>query len=290
MKLADAHCHLQDPRIGAALPELLAQTRAFGVTQWIVNATREADWPAVSALAESVPGVRAAFGLHPWWLQERTPGWQKRLVEILRTRPNASIGETGLDLWMPSADLEDQKEVLRDHLGIARMLERPVSIHCLRAWPQLLELMKETAPAARGFLLHSYSGPAEMIGAWTDLGAFFSFSPAFLNPKKAGIQEMFRNQIPLNRILIETDAPDMAPPANLARAEIPQHPPHAADGGLPIKHLNHPGNLILCAEAISAFRNIPQPEVAQILMQNFHTLFGEIKKSTPETFKLPPAA
>lgn len=287
MMLADAHCHLQDPRIHGALPGLLDQARALGIREWIVNATREADWTAVSALAASIPGVRAAFGLHPWWQRERTPGWRERLVEILTKNPDASVGETGLDLWMPCADIEDQKTLLREHLEISRMMGRPVSIHCLRAWHDLLEMMKGEAPMPKGFLLHSYAGPAYMVDEWSRLGAFFSFSPAFLSSKKKAIREIFRKKIPLNRILVETDAPDMAPPGNLARFEIPRHSADAQPRNASLKRLNHPANLRLCFEAIAADRGLSEQEAADTLMANFRTLFGEDKKTTRETLQPP---
>ena len=288
MMLADAHCHLQDPRIRAALPSLLDQARAQGVRSWIVNATRETDWPEVSVLANSIPGVRAAFGLHPWWQTERTHGWRERLVEILIKHPDASVGETGLDLWMPSADIEDQKAVLRDHLEVCRIVGRPVSIHCLKAWSDLLAVMKSEAPIPRGFLLHSYAGPAVMIDEWVELGAFFSFSPYFLSPKKATVREMFRSRIPLKRILVETDAPDMAPPLNLSRFEITEHRSDSHGAAPPLKRLNHPANLILCVEAIAADRGMTDQAAGKTLMANFRTLFGAAKKTTRETLQPPP--
>lgn len=287
MMLADAHCHLQDPRIQTVLPELLAQARAVEVQGWIVNATREADWPAVSLLADSITGVRAAFGLHPWWQSERTPGWRERLVEILMKHPNASVGETGLDLWMPSANLKDQKAVLHEHLEVSRMMGRPVSIHCLRAWPDLLAMMKCEAPIPKGFLLHSYAGPAAMIDEWTELGAFFSFSPAFLSPKKAEVRDMFRNRIPLHRILVETDAPDMAPPSSLRSFEFPHDAIDAQSSPPPLKRLNHPANLLLCVESIAADRGLSGHSAAETLMKNFKSLFAEDEKTTSQTLQLP---
>jgi TatD DNase family protein len=279
MELADAHCHLQDPRLRNALPQLLAQSRALGIGQWVVNATREADWPEVAALARSNPRLRAAFGLHPWWQKCRTPVWRENLASMLASHPEASIGETGLDLWMRDADIKDQVAVLRAHLELAKLLERPVTIHCLRAWPHLLDVMQNEAPTPGGFLLHSYSGPVEMIKPWTELGAFFSFSPAFLAQNKTQIRRMFQSEISLNRILIETDAPDMAAPKHLSRYKVP----HVAS---PIEtpekfptHLNHPANLILCLEAIATDRGIPEQEAAGLILDNFHKLFGYLEKA-----------
>ena len=274
MELADAHCHLQDPRLCKVLPELLAQSSAVGIGQWIVNATREADWPAVAALSKSDPRLRPAFGLHPWWQRERTPIWRDNLIAMLDSDPKASIGETGLDLWIHDADLKDQVAVLRVHLDVSKLLGRPVTLHCIRAWSRLMEVMREESPNPRGFLLHSYAGPSEMVRLWTELGAFFSFSPAFLDPKKSHVRRMFQSDIPLDRILIETDAPDMAPPKNVSRYECPDSVEAAEPVQSSFKRLNHPANLILCLETIAADRGIPKEETAGVLIDNFHKLFG----------------
>ena len=279
MELADAHCHLQDPRVRNTLPQLLAQSKALGIGQWVVNATSEADWPEVAALAKSYPGIRAAFGLHPWWQKHRTPLWHENLVAMLASHPDASIGETGLDLWMRDADIKDQVAVLRAHLDLAKLLGRPVTIHCLRAWPHLLDVMRNQAPTPGSFLLHSYAGPAEMINQWTELGAFFSFSPAFLSPNKTHIRRMFQNEIPLNRLLIETDAPDMAAPKHLSRYEVSAVAETIEPLAQSMKRLNHPANLILCLEAIAADRSIPQEEAAELCMDNFYNLFGHTEKA-----------
>jgi TatD DNase family protein len=162
---------------------------------------------------------------------------------------------------------------------------RPVSIHCLRAWSDLLAMMKNEDSIPKGFLLHSYAGPAAMVDEWAELGAFFSFSPAFLSPKEANVREMFRSQIPLNRILVETDAPDMAPPMNLSRFEIPQHKFDAHGTVPPLKRLNHPANLILCVETIAADRGMTGQAAAKTLMANFRTLFGEDEKTMRETLQ-----
>jgi TatD DNase family protein len=279
MELADSHCHLQDPKLRDALPLLLEQSRALGIGQWVVNATRETDWPEVAALSKSTPGLRAAFGLHPWWQNHRTSSWRENLVSLLSSHTDASIGEIGLDLWIHDANIKDQIAVLREHLEIAKLLGRPVTIHCLRAWPHLLDVMRNEAPPPRGFLLHSYSGPVEMIQQWTELGAFFSFSPAFLNPNKTHIRRMFQSEIPLNRLLIETDAPDMAAQKRLSRYEVPPLAESIEPPARYIKRLNHPANLILCLEAIAADRSIPQEQAAELCMENFYELFGHIEKA-----------
>ncbi|NBV86757.1 MAG: TatD family deoxyribonuclease, partial [Verrucomicrobia bacterium] len=184
MKLSDAHCHLQDTRFDGRLDLVLAECRNFGISRWMVNATREADWETVAALAARHSTIRCSFGLHPWWQKLRGTDWQAALERTLRQHPEAAIGETGLDRWMEGFDFADQLEVLQVHLSLSKKLDRPISLHCLRAWPELASCLKRCPPSERGFLLHSFNGPAAMVDQWVELGAYFSFSPAFLRPAK----------------------------------------------------------------------------------------------------------
>ena len=264
--LFDAHCHLQDPRLASGLQLYLDRCAQEGITGWMVNATRESDWEAVSKLAADTPGIKASYGLHPWWQNERSPHWASLLEQKLKAEPAAGIGETGLDRWMQGHDLADQIEVINTHLELARRLERPISIHCLKAWPELKGVILRFGTLPKGFLLHSYAGPPEMTGFWAESGAYFSFSPSFLAPRKATQRDAFKN-IPLERLLIETDAPDMSPPPGMEVA------PLTSEEG---KHLNHPANLILCLKALASDRKLSEEEMAEVLRTNTHRLFGTL--------------
>jgi TatD DNase family protein len=263
VKLTDAHCHLQDPRLGPHLEDALKHCRTAGIHRWIVNGTRESDWPVVAGLAERIDGAEAAFGLHPWWQAERSADWFSKLETFLVARPSAGIGETGLDRWMPRHDLADQLEVLRAHLELSRRLSRPLTLHCLKAWPELAGAVRDSPPLGRGFLLHSYAGPSEMVPDWVRAGAFFSFCPAFIDPRRTRVRRMFRD-IPLERLLVETDCPDMAPPPGAALL------PLADPGGA---SLNHPLNLRLCIEALAADRGLGPGALGDILEQNVERFF-----------------
>jgi TatD DNase family protein len=231
----------------------------------MVNATSESDWEAVTRLTELEPGVHAAYGLHPWWQRERSPDWALRLEALLLKHPNATIGETGLDRWMEAPDLEDQRRVLEVHLDLSRKLERPITLHCLKAWPELAACVKRHPPSRRGFLLHSYSGPREDIAKWVEAGAYFSISPAFLHSRKARQREAFLD-VPLERLLLETDAPAMAPPAELMISAVP--------GKTGNQELNHPANLHLCLGAMSSDRRMEPSALALQIEENASRLFN----------------
>lgn len=253
----DSHNHLQDPRLGEPAP-VIAAMRTAGVGRCVVNATFEADWPAVEALALAHPDfITPAFGIHPWKAHTAVDGWRERLALLLEKHPHATVGECGLDRWVSSPPMEIQLPVFIDQLRLARAMRRPVTIHCLKAWGPLLEALAQCPPPR--FLMHSFGGSIETARQLLPLGAFFSFSGHFLHPRKAAVLEVFR-QLPRERILLETDAPDM-----LAPEEIISHP-------LPEK-LNHPANLPAIGRALAAALGIEAAELAALTRANAEVLF-----------------
>jgi TatD DNase family protein len=254
----DAHNHLQDARLGDSAP-VIAAMRAAGVTRCVVNATRELDWPAVAALARANPELIApAFGIHPWHAHTTTDGWPGRLACLLESHPHASLGECGLDQWVASPPMDIQRRVFRQHLELARDLQRPLTIHCLKAWGPLLDMLAEMPPPA-GFLMHAFGGSLEIARRLIPLGAWFSFSGHFLHPRKAAVLEMFR-KLPPERILVETDAPAMCPPD-----EFVTHP-------LPGNH-HHPANLPAIGRAFAAALAISPDQLADLTRANATSCF-----------------
>ena len=255
----DAHNHLQDPRLGAPRP-LIAAMKSSGVSRCVVNATCEADWAVVENLADTEPGfVLPAFGIHPWHAHTATSGWQEKLRFLLEKHPQAAIGECGLDTWISQPPLEIQRPVFLDQLRLARELNRPLTIHCLKAWSTLFEAFSEAPPPPR-FLMHSFGGSIETARRLIPLGAYFSFSGHFLHPRKSAVLEVFR-QLPHGRILLETDAPDMLPPL-----EIVTHP-------LPGNH-NHPANLPAIGHALAAALGMSPETLAEITHRNAQDCFS----------------
>jgi len=264
MEICDAHNHLHDVRLLPHRAGILAELSRLNVTRSVVNGTREGDWEAVAALAAAEPFVLPSFGLHPWHVADRTPGWMEALRAQLAAHPGAGIGEIGLDRWVQGHDLELQKEVFLAQLAIAASENRPATIHCLKAWGALRDAMEHHPVPACGFLLHAYGGPMEMVKGFAQRGAFFSFNPYFLHDRKSERREVFR-EIPPDRLLIETDAPDMLPPDALNRH------PLSDEVGAPI---NHPANIALAYESLAKIRGIEVGELAHLVEENFNRLFG----------------
>jgi TatD DNase family protein len=263
LKFYDAHNHLQDDRFAGRQTDLLATCEQNGVARMVVNGSCEADWPTVLALALASPLVLPSFGYHPWYLADSTPDWRRTLEKFLKAVP-AAVGEIGLDRWKAGLDYSRQEEFFTAQLQIAAERNLPVSIHCLQAWGRMLELLRAGARPARGFLLHSFGGPPEMVPAFAKLGAYFSFPGYYLQERKFRQRETFR-VIPLNRLLIETDAPDQPlPPEKI-------HHPLTDPDGQPI---NHPANLRAVYEGLAAILNEPLPALTARLEENFGRLFG----------------
>lgn len=258
--LYDAHCHLQDARLAPLLPGVAESLRHIRLGKAVVNGTREADWDAVLQLASSYEFVVPSLGLHPWYIQERSEGWRTRLERALESG-RVAIGEIGLDRWMHGYDSADQERVFLEQLALAAARGLPISIHCLKAWGRLLELLQSGPRSA--FLLHSYGGPAEMISSFAGLGAYFSISGYFAHARKARQREVFR-RVPLDRLLIETDSPDMALPADKVEFRLDD------------PALNHPANLRAVYGFVAELRGLPAEELAAQVEGNFKRLFAPV--------------
>jgi TatD DNase family protein len=268
VRLYDAHNHLQDDRLTPYLPEIIPVVERAGIAGMVVNGSCEEDWPAVLALARKHPQVLPSFGCHPWYVRERTRGWKDELVRFLDEVPSA-IGEIGLDRWIEGYDLPQQEEAFTWQLRLAAERDLPVSIHCLKAWGRMLELLGTGPRPNRGFLLHSYGGPAEMIEPLVKLGAYFSFPGYFAHERKLRQRETFRH-IPRDRLLVETDAPDQLLPD-----ELNAFPLIDASSGKPI---HHPANLAGVYEFLAGWLDEPVEALAACLEENFQRLFGGLKE------------
>lgn len=279
MRLYDAHNHLQDERFGGRQAELVAACRAAGIVGMVVNGACESDWPDVAALAARFPDfVRPSFGYHPWYVAERTPGWQATLGRFLDHHPGASIGEIGLDRWKPGLDFAAQEAVFTWQLRLAAERNLPASIHCLQAWGRLFDLLRAGPRPARGFLLHSYGGPEEMVAPLAKLGAYFSLPGYFAHERKHRQRAAFK-EVPRDRLLIETDAPDQCLPVAGAGTEAASNVPggveryalHDPASGKPI---NHPANLAAVYEFAAGLVGEPVEVLAEQVEANFRRLFA----------------
>jgi len=260
----DAHNHLHDARLAPHREALLPALKQLPVGRAVVNGTREDDWAAVHSMSSSHPWIIPSYGLHPWYAPNRSEAWLNRLRERIENEPGAAIGEIGLDRWVQGHDLKVQLPVFLDQLRLAVEFERPATIHCIQAWGALGESLRNEPVPACGFLLHAYGGPVEMIDGFVRRGAYFSFSPYFLHERKAPQREAFAS-IPLNRLLVETDAPDLRPPDGAN-----PRPLIGSDGN----PANHPANIDVSYHGLANIRGMEVADLTPIIAKNFTRLFG----------------
>ena len=259
MQLVDTHCHLQDERLSAFIDAVLVRARATGVCLMVCCGTGEKDWLQLDRLAAGNPDILPAWGLHPWFIADRSPHWLETLRQLLEAHPKAPVGEVGLDHAIDEASYADQESVFRSQLELAIELKRPVSIHCRRAWSALIDVLTSLPALPRGFVVHSFSGSVEMIDPLVKLGACFSFSGSItLSGNKRAHKSAAA--VPADRLLIETDAPDMPPVIDGVRnADLP----------------NEPANLVYVIEKIAALRGLTPGAVASITTANARRIFVE---------------
>jgi TatD DNase family protein len=266
MPFHDSHNHLQrfaDPA------RIIAAMQAAGVAGCVVNGTGEDDWESVASLAKCFPDfVTPAFGLHPWKAHLRSASWLATLEHFLDRFPSASVGECGLDGWVAEPSPDVQREVFLPQLALARERRLPLTIHALKAWEPLFDAFAAEPPPEK-FLLHSFGGSPELVKRLAAIGGYFSFSGHFLHPRKAKVLDAFKS-VPPDRLLLETDAPDMLPP------------PEFIDHPLPDEQ-NHPANLPRIATGLAAALGISPDRLAEITAANHAGFFGGAAIKDPPT-------
>jgi len=277
--LYDAHNHLQDEWLAPHLDQIAEQLAGLGLRGAVVNGTCEEDWARVSELSRHFSWIVPSFGLHPWDVGNRSPDWLRNLVATLSGHPNSGVGEIGLDRWildrarpddqrlsgLRRAPLAEQIEVFTAQLALAAEGNRPTTIHCLDAWGALWELIRTAKLPPRGFLLHAYSGPAEMVHGFAEHGAYFSFNGAFLDERQARHRDTFKT-VPPERLLVETDAPAMPLPNPWRTYKLPPSPT-----GQPV---NHPANIEVTYTRLASVLGLPLDDFTIQIETNFLRLFA----------------
>lgn len=277
-KLFDAHCHLQDPRILNKAPRVIELALNHNIVRFAVNGTHEKDWDSVKRMSERFPCVVPNFGLHPWFITDRSVDWFTNLKQLFETNPNAAVGEIGLDKGShgKKIDFDDQVEVFKKQLQLAKELKRPASVHCVRAFGDLLPIMKSTGPFPSGVVLHSFLGSAEMVPQFAELGGYFSFSGFVMSLKESKAKKMLK-AVPLDRILLESDAPDALPKSDsLISLEDEGNVEETDMAGAPTppQTLNHPANIRTVLNYVSQLLEMPAEEVGDRSYENTMRVFS----------------
>lgn len=256
-RLYDAHVHLADPKLRPYLKEIGECYEAINLCGAVVNGTNPQDWPAVLECSASDRRLIPAIGLHPWQVPYAPENWQELFLEAFEAGAQV-VGEIGLDRWIDGHNLAAQIPVFEFQLQFAATNNLPVSIHALKATGPLMDILRAAALPVRGFHLHAYNGPVELIKELTRLGAYFSFNAGQI--KKHASLECLR-AIPHERLLIETDAPDFLPSPPYREYQLP-NPDH-----------NHPANLKQGYGAIAELIDVQAATLADVVEENFRAFF-----------------
>lgn len=210
--LVDSHCHFSlldvdnDPHKGI---ELLTNAQALGVTTFLNIGTEPNDWPSVLSFAHMHKQVFASIGLHPSEPSLKEPD-EAELLKICSDRKVIAIGETGLDYYHTDISKEVQHERFRRHIRVAKLLKKPLVIHTREARKDTLQILKEENAFEIGGVLHCFTETWEMAKAAMDMGFYISFSGIVTFKKAIELREIAL-KIPIEYMLVETDAPFLTP-------------------------------------------------------------------------------
>ena len=251
--LVDSHCHLDFPELRADLPGILARMGENGVTHALTISTTMATFPAVREVARSQSNLWCTVGVHPDERGDDREVTEDDLVGHARDEKVVGIGETGLDYFRVEGDTEWQRERFRTHIRAARRAGKPLVIHTRSAAADTLRLMQEERAGEVGGVMHCFTETWDVAQAAMEQGFFISFSGIVTFKNAAELKEVAR-RVPLERMLVETDSPYLAPVPHRGKSNQPAF----------VKHV---------AEEIARLRGIGVDEVAAATTRNFFALF-----------------
>jgi len=253
LTLIDSHCHIDMPQFDADRDQAVARARAAGVETMLIvgGVDAEAGHRRAIAVAEKL-GLPASAGVHPHEARLAAPATYDELRALAHAKRIVAIGEIGLDFYYDHSPRDVQREVFRTQVRLARHVGLPVIIHTREADDDSATLLEEEN--ARAGVIHCFTGGHDLARRALALGFYISFSGILAFPKSDVIQEVART-MPLDRLLVETDSPFLAPP------------PHRGKR-------NEPAFVVEVAKKVAALRGIPVEEVGRASAANFRRLFG----------------
>ncbi|HWK62975.1 MAG TPA: TatD family hydrolase [Eoetvoesiella sp.] len=253
----DSHCHLDFPELAQNLPDILARMEQNRVSHALVVSVNLPQWPGLIELVAPHPHLYASVGVHPDYEDTQEPTVDG-LVEMARAPKVVAIGETGLDYFRLSEPLEWQRERFRTHIRASRKSGLPLIIHTRSASEDTLRIMREEGADEIGGVMHCFTESWEVAKAAMDMNFYISLSGIVTFKKAADLQDL-ATRLPLDRLLIETDSPYLAPVPYRGKA-------------------NDPSKVIHVAEKIADLRGIAVAEVARCSTDNFFNLFNKIER------------
>lgn len=257
--IVDSHCHLDFPDFASDLDGVIARARAAGVTRMVTISTRVRRFDQIRAIAEAHPEVWCSVGTHPHNAGEELDVTVEELVRLSAHPRCVAIGEAGLDYFYDKAPREAQAIGLRRHAAAARETGLPLVIHARDADEDMIRILEEeTAIGAFPALLHCFSSGRGLMEAGVALGLYVSFSGILTFKRSEELREIARD-VPADRLLVETDAPYLAPQPWRGKRNEPAYVAHTCG-------------------VLADVKGVSAAEMARITTDNFHRLFAKVPR------------
>lgn len=255
--LVDSHCHLDFPELAAQVPEILARMDRNGVGAALCAGVTLERWPAMMSIVRAHANLYGAVGVHPDTQDCADPDVDT-LVALAADPKVVAVGETGLDYYRLEGDLEWQKKRFRIHIEAARKTRKPLIIHTRAAAGDTLTILAGEGARDIGGVFHCFTEDQDTARKALDLGFHISFSGIVTFKNAASLKEVAR-LVPLDRLLVETDAPYLAPTPYRGKT-------------------NEPAYVLHVAEEIARLRGLPLAQVAEATTANFFRLFSDARR------------
>jgi TatD DNase family protein len=253
--LVDSHCHLDFPDFAAERDAVLARARAAGVETMLTISTRLDQFPAVRAIAEAHDNVWCSVGAHPHEAAEHATMTVAGLAKLAEHKRVVGIGETGLDFYYDHSPRDVQELVFRTHIAASHASGLPLIVHARDADAEIATILQQERPHAG--VLHCFSSGRDLAEAALDLGFYISISGIVTFRKAEDLRAVVRD-VPLDRLLVETDAPHLAP--------VPYRGKR-----------NEPAYVAATAAAVAALKGVTPEELATVTTENFFRLFQKAR-------------
>ncbi|MGH6809253.1 MAG: TatD family hydrolase [Ensifer adhaerens] len=257
--LIDTHCHLDFPDFEAERDAIIERARAAGVGQMITISTRVKRFDTILAIAEAYPNVFCSVGTHPHNADEELDITVDDLIRLSAHPKVVAIGEAGLDYFYDNAPRDAQAEGLRRHIATARQTGLPLVIHSRSADEDMAAILtEETGKGTFPFLLHCFSSGPELARVGVELGGYVSFSGILTFPKSEELREIAKT-VPHDRMIVETDAPYLAPKPFRGKR-------------------NEPAYVLHTAEVLADTIGVTKDEIASLTTENAFRIFSKMPR------------
>jgi len=257
--LVDSHCHLDFPDYAGKVDEVMARAKAAGVGVCLSIGTELKRFPGVKAVAEKFPNVWCSVGVHPHEAEKELQDDEAALIREAAHPKVVGIGETGLDYYYEHSPRLPQQQNFRAHIAAARQTGLPVIVHTRDADDDTIDILRdEMGKGAFTGLIHCFTGTQKLANAALEMGFYISVSGIATFKNSTALRDVIKN-VPLERLLVETDAPFLAPVPYRGKT-------------------NEPAFVVHTAKMLAELKGVPESQLAQATTENFFRLFSKVQR------------